>query len=686
MSLKNAPSAWLSAVTGNRPLGGSYSDLVLAFGVVAIIAMMILPLPLFVVDVLVAVNIIVAISMVLLAIYVPSPLSFSSFPSVILLSTLFRLSLSIAITRLILLDADAGDIIETFGNMVVGGNIVVGIVVFLIITVVQFIVIAKGAERVAEVAARFSLDAMPGKQLSIDSDLRSGLIEKDEAKTKRRRLEQESQLHGALDGAMKFVKGDAIAGIVILLVNILGGLIIGVIQRGLPFGEAMATYSVLTIGDGLVAQIPALLTAIAAGLLITRTAGEGKNTHLGAEIGQQFFAFPRVLVIGGILSLLLTFVPGFPWLVFLLMGLALLGFSVIRQPSDFMVSKLSLLRRFQVPDRSLSEISQPAEMLPPPAVILWTHPDLISGMGESALMGVVVNAVNDIRQQYGAPVPGPVLKPDEKLALGGYALEAHGIRIGHGVLTDPRASSESQQACTSDISGSWQIDTLNADDHAASQTAPLGLMQNRLKDMLLRQLPLFLGIQETATLVNRWSLDYPDLIKEMLRAVPPQRLAEVLRRLLKEMVSIRNLRDIFEAIADAASREKDAGLITEQVRFAIRRQLGDQYSGQNRLLFAVLVHPELEDLIHQALRSSSAQSPVMLSPRQYQKVVQNLHEVLDRAAEQKLATSEPVLLCSPEVRRHLRSLLEDEFFLLPVLSYQELTGDLRIQQIGQINS
>src|SRR5581483_9723191 len=306
----------------------SVSDILLAVGVVAIVALMILPMPLLVIDSLVALNVLFGVGLLLLAIYIPGPTAFASFPSVLLLTTLFRLSLSIAITRLILLDADAGHIIETFGQLVVGGNLVVGLVVFLIITVVQFIVIAKGAERVAEVAARFTLDAMPGKQLSIDSDLRSGLIDKDEARRRRGFLERESQLNGALDGAMKFVKGDAIASIIIVIVNLLGGLTIGVLQKDMSAGEAVQVYSILTIGDGMVAQIPALLSAMAAGLVVTRSAGEGRDGHLGESIGRQITAQPRALLATGVVALLLALVPGFPMAVFI--AVAVVAFLLAR--------------------------------------------------------------------------------------------------------------------------------------------------------------------------------------------------------------------------------------------------------------------------------------------------------------------------------------------------------------------
>ena len=313
--------------TENQPRGGiisNVSDIALAIGIVAIIALMVLPLPVLILDTLVAVNIVIGLILVLMGVYITSPLQFSVFPSVLLISTLYRLALSVATTRMILLHGDAGHIIDTFGNMVAGGNIVVGLVVFLIITLVQFIVIAKGAERVAEVAARFTLDARLGKQLSIDSDLRSGLIDKDEAKRKRRAIELESKLHGSMDGAMKFVKGDAIAGIVIIIINLLGGLAIGVLQLDMELNAAMAKYSILTVGDGMVAQIPALLGAMSAGLIVTRATDEQTDRHLGDSIQKQLTAIPRVSLVAGALCLLLAVVPGFPSAVFVTLGLILL--------------------------------------------------------------------------------------------------------------------------------------------------------------------------------------------------------------------------------------------------------------------------------------------------------------------------------------------------------------------------
>ncbi|HEX7813939.1 flagellar biosynthesis protein FlhA, partial [Dyella sp.] len=412
----------------------NYSDLVLVAGVVAIIALMILPLPMLLIDALVALNMLIGIGLLLIAIYIPTPVAFSSFPSVLLLTTLFRLALSIAITRSILLNADGGHIIDTFGNLVVGGDLIVGLVVFLIITVVQFIVVAKGAERVAEVAARFSLDAMPGKQLSIDSDLRSGLLEKDEARRRRRLLEIESQLHGSLDGAMKFVKGDAIAGIVIILINLLGGLGVGVMMHDMSLSEATHTYSVLTIGDGLVAQIPALLASISAGLIVTRTAGDEEERNLGAIIGKQISGEPRVLMIIGFIALGMMLVPGFPALVFLPIGTALVMVAAWR-----MRERVGVLRRvFKVPENQAEllppDVADTDALSPPPGLLLEVHLAALQSLGSTQVRNLLRQIVGGLREEYGVPLPSPALRAGLGLPENGYALFAYGVRIGYGVL------------------------------------------------------------------------------------------------------------------------------------------------------------------------------------------------------------------------------------------------------------
>jgi type III secretion protein V len=632
----------------------SVSDILLAAGVMAIVALMILPIPLVVVDILVAANVLFGVGLLLLAIHIPGPTAFASFPSVLLLTTLFRLSLSIAITRLILLDADAGHIIETFGQLVVGGNLVVGIVVFLIITVVQFIVIAKGAERVAEVAARFTLDAMPGKQLSIDSDLRSGLVDKDEARRRRRHLEVESQLHGALDGAMKFVKGDSIAGIVIIIINMLGGLAIGVLQRGLPLGDAVQTYSILTIGDGLVGQIPALLSAIAAGLIVTRTAGEDTDEHLGASIAREIRRHPRVVMTGGVLAFLLALVPGFPWPVFLAFGVAMTGAALwARRQSSAVVRNLLTRAGLALPAAPAQPTSNGRDLEPLPELVLEVAPELMSSAGAERLTAVAMRAVDLVREEFGAPIANPVLRANGGLSGNVFRLTSFGVTIGEGDLSaglDPAAD----------------IDTR---------------LTQALGRALRRQLAQFAGIQETSNLLTRWSRDYPDLVKEMLRAAAPQRVSEVLRRLLDEGIPIRQLRDIFEAITDVCARERDVVLATEYVRIALRRQITQRYIGADRSISALIAHPELEDTLRQAARASGQPGQVAVDPRLLQRVSAEIAAIRNEIGA---VFGRVVMLCSMDVRRHLRKITEAEYFELPVLSFQELSGDVPVIPVGQV--
>ncbi len=683
--MRNLMGNLFAVPVGSAPRAkAGYSDLILAFAAVTIISVMILPLPLWAIDALVAVNISIGFGLLLLAIYIPTPVAFSSFPSVLLLTTLFRLALSIAITRSILLNAEGGHIVQTFGSLVAGGNLVVGLVVFLIITVVQFIVVAKGAERVAEVAARFTLDAMPGKQLSIDSDLRAGLIDKDEARRKRRLLEVESQLHGSLDGAMKFVKGDAIAGIVIIIINLLGGLAIGVLQRGMELADATHTYSILTIGDGLVSQIPAILATIAAGLIVTRTAGEQEDRHLGDSITRQVSLQPRVMLITGVLALLMTLVPGFPKIVFLILGLAMLTASAWRYRHDFDV----LRRAFRVGDKEMAAVQTPADsedMAPPAPLQLDISPSLVQLIGEEPVRARLAAIAQRIRDEYGVPVPAPRVRITSAVEDGEYRLSAHGARIASGrIRTDAqfvpaRLTSDASAKAPGffpALAGDWS--TTPSED----ARAPLDVVSDHIRSALQRRLGGFIGIQETSNLFGRMQRDYPDLVKEMLRVVAPQRVADVLRRLAEEGVPVRNLRDAFEAITDVGGREKDVVLLTEYVRVALKREIADRYADADRTLHVLLIHPELEDKLRQSVRVAGGASQLAISPELAARLGAEVRAQLAR----QTGGVQPVLLCSLDVRRHLRKLMEVDFFDLPVLSYQELAPDLRIVQAGQINA
>lgn len=628
-----------AATTRENPFA-RYSDLVLVAGVIAIVALMVLPLPLWLIDLLVAANIASGLVLLLLAIYIGSPLEFSVFPSVLLMTTLFRLSLSIATTRMILLHGDAGHIIATFGKMVAGGSLVVGLVVFLIITVVQFIVIAKGAERVAEVAARFSLDAMPGKQLSIDSDLRSGLIDKDEAKRRRRVLESESKLHGSLDGAMKFVKGDAIAGIVIIVINILGGLAIGVMQLDMSVGAAMSKYSILTIGEGMVAQIPALLGAMAAGLIVTRTSDED-DKHLGDAIRKQIAAKPRVLLVAGSICLLMALVPGFPAGAFIMLGLVAVLAGVLLTPS--LREKLrnakspalrGLVNKLDAPAQVKSTAVQVTR--PSVALLLRLPESMLTAEQSHILTRRLEEVLEDFQLNLGLPLP---------------RIHLHGEK-------DPAA---------------WEL--LAYEVPIAQGEVPAGSGYDELvepvRQALRRNAPLFLGIQDTTNLLTRAAAEYPDVVKEVLRTLPLLRVAEVLRRLVSEAISIRNLRDILEALSEASQRDKEAHALTEFSRVALRRQISHMVAPQGQLA-AVMLQPQLEEMLRQAVRVSGGVSQLALEPETARRIAESITDTVRRHRP-------AAILTAIDIRWHLRKLIEPDCFETPVLSYHELMPTLKLE-------
>lgn len=631
-----------------------FSDLVLVAGIVAIVALMVLPLPIWLIDLLVAVNIASGLVLLLLAVYISGPLEFSVFPSVLLMTTLFRLALSIATTRMILLHADGGHIIATFGKLVAGGNLVVGLVVFLIITVVQFIVIAKGAERVAEVAARFTLDAMPGKQLSIDSDLRSGLIDKDEARRRRRALEMESKLHGSLDGAMKFVKGDAIAGIVIILINLLGGLAIGVLQMDMTMSDAMHRYSILTIGEGMVAQIPALLGAMAAGLIVTRTTDEENDRHLGDAIRKQISAKPRVQLVAGAICLMLALVPGFPALVFVALGLASLLAGVLLVPAwrerltAWARPAMKRMPGLAPAHDAAPPVASTTLPTPRPAVplLLEVPPALLADEGASRLTGALQAMLEDFQLTLGLPLP--------RIAV-------------HGVA-----------AAAPDAPASWRL--LAFEVPLAQGTLPPGDrhagLAEAVRESLRRHAPMFIGIQETTQLLTRASADVPDVVKEVLRALPVQKVAEVLRRLVAEEVSIRNMRDILEALAEAAQREKDVQALTEMARIALRRALNHRVAPDGEL-GALTLAPELEDMLRQAVRVSGGIAQLTLEPDMARRVCAGIQALVARHAP-------GAIVCAIDVRWHVRKLIEPECFDTPVLSLHELMPTLRLRPLDQV--
>jgi type III secretion protein V len=678
-------------------LTGRYGDIGLAVFVVAVVGMMILPLPTWLLDILLTLNIAVSVTLLMMALYVPEALRFSSFPTLLLVTTLFRLGLNVSSTRLILSQADAGEVIRAFGQFVTKGNLIVGAVVFLILTLIQFIVIAKGAERVAEVAARFTLDAMPGKQMSIDADLRAGAFDLEEARRRRALLQRESQLYGAMDGAMKFVKGDAIAGIVIIFVNIVGGLAVGVLQMGMSAGDAVDVYSLLTIGDGLVSQIPALIVSVAAGMIVTRVASEDPDSHLGKDIGAQIFEQPKALAVTSGLLLVLAVLPGLPFVPFLLLGgvSGLTAFGLLRARTPERTHE----ERAQKKAAARREAEAYTPLVVPIAVAVG--PELAAEIGADESGRFLSKEVPEIRAalfaELGVRVPAIRLQVGEGIGRG-YTLRLSEVPVAHGEIPSGRVfaaapaerlaelgvGGEPAQHPGSGHSGVWVAQSLEgrlrASGIAVLDTA--SFITLHLLVILRRNAGELVGIQEVQSMLDLVEKSHPALVREVVpKLLSVYLLTDVLRRLVEEQVSIRDLRTILGALADWARAEKDPILLAEHVRASLRRYLSHRLAGESGTLAVYLVDPLIEETIRGAIQRLPTGSYLALDPEMTQDILAAIRKELLSAPAGR---QRPVILTSMEIRRFVKRLCEVEFPDLAVVSYQELSPELQIQPVARI--
>ena len=671
------------------------SDLAVVVMMVVAIAVMILPLPTTLIDVLIACNIGMSVMVLMVAVYLDRPIKFSTLPAVILISTLFRLATEVAVTRVVLVDADAGDIVRAFGDFVVSGNVVVGLVTFLIITVVQFIVVTKGSERVAEVAARFTLDALPGKQMSIDSDLRSGEITQEEARRQRRLLGQESQLFGAMDGAMKFVKGDAITGLVVVVINLLGGMVIGCVQHGMPLGQAVQTYSLLTVGDGLVSQIPALLISFAAGTVVTRVATD-EPRDLGTEILRQLADEPRALVVATFVFTLLAAVPGFPPLVFLPLaaGTALTCLVLHRRRAAAAQAEMAkaIAAAAIVPERR--SVEPPAG---PPAegpIVLVLSPALAGRFDQAGLVEVLGRRQAALVMAYGLELPIIAVRTEPDLAAAQFRIDIDGVPAATGSIPDADMLLV-EAAAQLDEAGLVPEERLPAPawPGAAWVAAPrrallaeagiepleprdaIGLCLQRTIGRTLGQ---FMGIQETQRLLSRAEADYGDLVQEAQRVVPLQAIADVFRWLVEERVALKPMRLILGGLVDAGSREQNRRLLAEHVRIALRRQISHAHAGTGGVLTVLVLEREAEELIRDSSRDGPAGPYVTLPDEAQAKLLDGIRRAQER--HPRLA-----LLTSFDIRHLVRALILRNEIDLPVLSYQELSSEISVQPVGSVN-
>ncbi|MDE1715442.1 EscV/YscV/HrcV family type III secretion system export apparatus protein [Chromobacterium amazonense] len=675
-------------------------ELLILLLMVMIIAMLIIPLPTYLVDFLIGLNIVLAVLVFMGSFYIDRILSFSTFPSVLLITTLFRLALSISTSRLILIEADAGEIIATFGQFVIGDSLAVGFVVFSIVTVVQFIVITKGSERVAEVAARFSLDGMPGKQMSIDADLKAGIIDADGARERRSVLERESQLYGSFDGAMKFIKGDAIAGIIIIFVNFIGGISVGMTQHGMDLSTALSTYTMLTIGDGLVAQIPALLIAISAGFIVTRVNGDSDN--MGRNIMGQLFGNPFVLIVTAVLALAVGMLPGFPLFVFIILAAALAGLFYYKRrvakhgAGDGAKAGETGMSGNAAPaggkDSSLGLIGNLDKVAAETVPLILLVPKARRAALEQAQLAERLRSQFFI--DYGVRLPDMLLRDADGTADNRVVLLINEIRADEFELhfdfvrvvnyTD-EAAALGVQPVFSTQGGSQCAWVRPADgDKLAKlgyQLRPaLDELYHCLAALLARHVNEYFGVQETKHMLDQLEAKYPDLLKEVLRHATVQRIAEVLQRLLAERISVRNMKLIMEALALWAPREKDVINLVEHVRGALARYICHKFAHGGELR-AVMTSAEVEDMVRKGIRQTSGGAFLNLEPAASDELMDLFSVGLDGLS---IAHKDMVLLTSVDVRRFIKKLVETRFRELEVVSFGEIADSVSVNVLKTI--
>jgi flagellar biosynthesis protein FlhA len=677
-----------------------YSDLIAAGAVVLVVAMMVIPLPAFILDLLITLNISAALMIVVATLYVPRALDFSSFPSLLLLTTLMRLAINISVTRLILLEGDAGHVVTAFGEFVVGGNVVVGLVIFLILVVIQFVVITNGAGRVAEVGARFTLDAMPGKQMAIDADLNTGQITDEEARRRRAEISQEADFYGAMDGASKFVKGDAMAGILITGINLIGGIVIGVMQMGMPFGEAAQHFSLLTVGDGLCAQIPALLISVATGILVTRSNSDG---DLGSDVAGQILEQRKAPLVAGVVIMAFGLVPALPTLPFLLIGgmFFAVGWTLRKAPNKAARAAESAATAAAAP---VGELAAPRDAA---LDALTLDPlELAIGFGLVPMVdqqagGTLLQRVGTIRRQIaselGMVIPSVRIRDEVGLDSHEYVMRVRGTEVarggvmpGHHLAMDPGdAMGQLPGIPTTEpafgLPAVWIPESGRAEAEALGWTVvdPESVVVTHLTESIRVNAADLLTRQETRQLLDQLKEVNAAVVDEVVPDVlSVGEIQRVLQALLREGVSIRDLGAVVEAIGDKARLTRDVAMLAEYARQALGRTIVAPYLDSENTLRAIALDPALEQEIAESLVQTADGEFLAMDPVR-------AHGLVDASSEQvehALAHGgRPVMLCSARVRRHLRRLFEQRLPQLAVCSYNEIAPGVSVETIGVLD-
>lgn len=676
------------------------SEIMTVIGVVTILGVMIIPLPPILLDFLLALNITIAITILLIAMYTVKSLDFSIFPSLLLVTTLFRLSLNVASTRLILLHGNegalaAGRVIKSFGSFVVGGNYVVGMIVFIILVIINFVVITKGATRIAEVAARFTLDAMPGKQMGVDADLNAGLIDENEAKQRRRMITREAEFNGAMDGAAKFVRGDAIAGIIITIINIFGGFIIGVFQKKMAFIDAAQNYTLLTVGDGLVSQIPALIISTAAGIVVSRAGSEGT---MGSDFARQFIKYPKAVYLSALTIFFFGLIPGLPHIPFIMLSI-LIGGSLYLLAGKKKVSKVK-----EIEDRK----KQKAEVGPEPVehLLLVDPLEVEVGYGLISLVdreqgGEFLDRVRSIRRQFALEM-GLVIPPihirdnlqikstEYRILLKGVKIAGAELMVNHYLIMDPGDSTRKIEGVETkepafNLPAVWIPEGKKEEAKLAGYTVvdSVTVMATHLTEVLRKHSSELLGRQEVQNLLDNLSKPYPKAVEELVPNLLSLGIVQkVLQNLLQEQISVKDMLTIVETLADYAPLTKDPELLTEYVRHKLSRSIISPYIGEDGVLELITMAQDVEDLLLKGIQKTEHGSYLSIDPKVANPIITSIKKEAEKAMAKNV---QPILMTSPAIRRHLKKMVEYFIPSLMVLSQSELLSDIRFKSIGEVS-
>ncbi len=679
---------------------GQNSDVAIAIGLIIILGVMVVPIPPLLLDMFLALSIAISIGIMLLAVYAKKPLDFSTFPTILLITTLLRLSLNVASTRNILLNgasegtAAAGHIIQSFGEFVVGGNYAVGIIIFMILVVINFIVITKGAGRVAEVSARFTLDAMPGKQMAIDADLNAGLINEQEAKKRRAEVAQEADFYGSMDGASKFVRGDAIAGILITAINVIGGIIIGVAQNDMSFSDAARTFTLLTVGDGLIAQIPALIISTAAGIITTRNSN---SEALGKQVGEEFTAHPKAFYITAGCMAMFGLIPGFPGLPFMAMAgmIGFAGFKIQKNQEHAKEAKASSAVALE----SKPKAETLESLLPVELVQLDVGYGIVS-IVDAEQNGDLLERISHIRKQFatdwGLIIPSVRIKDNLELKPGGYSIKLKGIEVAKGELMpdhmmamDPGTVIEQMDGVETKepvfgLPAIWITDDRKDEAQYNGYTVVdlSTIVATHLTEVLKANLSELFGRQELVKVLDNFKEENPKVISDLIPDIMPLgTVLKVLQNLLREGVSIRDLRTILETLAEYGGSSKDADALTEYVRSGLYRTITERIKSSQGDVPLFTLDRSLEETVARSIIHTDHGTQLNLDPKVTQTILASLNEKIEEATSQG---EKMVVLCSPVIRRHFKRLTEKFIPNMIVVSHNELSPDINIRSLGTV--